>query len=128
MTTSEILNLVLPTILTAVIIPLLLGVGNAIKNYIKTKIKNEKFEKYIEQANDAVFIAVAEVMQTFVTTMKDKGEWNEENAKKAFELAKYKAIEIIGAEALSALPEVVGDLTAWLTAKIEAATLELKTA
>lgn len=128
MTTSEILNLVLPTILTAVIIPLLLGVGNAIKNYIKTKIKNEKFEKYIEQANDAVFIAVAEVMQTFVTTMKDKGEWNEDNAKKAFELAKYKAIEIIGAEALSALPEVVGDLTAWLTAKIEAATLELKTA
>ena len=128
MTTSEILNLVLPTLLTAVIIPLLLGVGSAIKNYIKTKIKNEKFEKYIEQANDAIFIAVAEVMQTFVTTMKNKGEWNEENAKKAFELAKYKAIEIIGAEALNALPEVVGDLTAWLTAKIEAATLELKTA
>jgi len=127
MTLSEILNLALPTLLTAVIIPLLIGIGNAIKIYVRTKTNNAKLEKYIEQANDAVITAVAEVMQTFVTTMKNSGQWTEENASKALELAKYKAIELIGADALNALPAVVGDMQAWLTAKIEAATLTAKT-
>ena len=126
MTTSEILNLVLPSLVTAVIIPLIIGIGNAIKNYVKSKTNNAKLEKYIDMANDAIVTAVAEVMQTFVTTMKKNGEWNTENASKAFELAKFKAVEIMGAEIKAAIPDVVGDFDAWLTAKIEAATLELK--
>lgn len=126
MTTSEILNLVIPTLLTAVIIPLLIGIGNKVKDFYETKTNSAKMDKYIDQANDAIITAVAETMQTFVTTMKNSGQWNEENAMKALELAKYKAIELIGADALNALPEVVGDLQAWLVAKIEAATLTAK--
>lgn len=126
MNTSEILNLVIPSLLTAVIIPLIIGLGNAIKNYVKAKTNSAKMEKYIDMANDAIITAVAEIMQTFVTTLKNNGEWNAENAKKAFGLAKFKAIEIMGAEIKTAIPEIVGDFDAWLTAKIEAATLELK--
>ena len=43
MTTSEI-NLVLPSLVTAVIIPLIIGIGNAIKNYVKSKTNNQTGE------------------------------------------------------------------------------------
>lgn len=122
MTTSEILNLILPTLLTAVIIPLLIGVGNAIKK----KYQLEVNQKYLEAAVDSVTTAVAEVMQTFVTTMKKQGEWNTENAKKAAEMARLRAIEIMGVAVLQAMPAIVTDFEAWLTAKIEAATLAQK--
>ena len=127
MTSSEILNLVLPSLLTAVVIPLIIGLGTALKNYIKSKTSSAKLEKYIDMANDAIVTAVAEIMQTFVSSLKKSGEWNADNAKKAFELAKFKAVEIMGAEIKAAIPSVVGDFDAWLTAKIEAATLGLKT-
>ena len=128
MTTSEILNLVIPSLVSAILIPLIIGIGNAVKNYVKAKTNSAKLEKYIDMANDAIVTAVAEIMQTFVSSLKKSGEWNAENAKKAFELAKFKAVEIMGAEIKDAIPSVVGDFDAWLTAKIEAATLELKAA
>ncbi len=123
---SEILNLVLPTLLTAVLIPLLVAVGKAVSNYFKTRTKNETLQRYFDMANDAIVTAVAEVMQTFVTTMKNEGTWNKAAAEKAFELAKLKAQEIMGVAALQALPEIVGDVEAWLVSKIEAATLQTK--
>lgn len=126
MTTSEILNLVIPSLVTAILIPLIIGIGNAIKNYVKTKTNNAKLEKYIDLANDAIVTAVAEVMQTFVSSLKKDGEWNTENAKKAFDLAKFRAIEIMGGEVKAAIPDIVSDFDAWLTAKIEASTLKLK--
>jgi predicted O-linked N-acetylglucosamine transferase (SPINDLY family) len=109
-----------------VIIPLLIGIGNAIKNYVKTKTTNEKMQKYFDDAVDAVETAVIEVMQTFVTTMKKNGEWSEENAQKAFKMAKLRAIEIMGVAVLDALPEIVGDVESWITSKIEATTYTMK--
>lgn len=126
MNLSEIINLALPTLLTAVIIPLIVAVGNAVSKYFKTKTKNETLQKYFDMANDAIVTAVAEVMQTFVTTMKNEGTWNKAAAEKAFELAKLKAQEIMGVAALQALPEIVGDVETWLVSKIEAATLQTK--
>jgi|BioPla2DNA2_1021312.scaffolds.fasta_scaffold105973_2 NADH/NAD ratio-sensing transcriptional regulator Rex len=126
MTLSEILNIVLPSLMTAVIIPLLVAVGKAVSNYFKEKTNSEKLQKYFDMANDAIVTAVAEVMQTFVETMKREGAWNKEAAEKAFELAKMRAIEIMGVAALQALPEIVGDVEAWIISKIEAATLQTK--
>lgn len=125
MSFSEFMNIVAPYLVPAVVAAL--GViAKALWDWLKAKTKNATIDKYIDRANDAVLTAVAETMQTFVTTMKQKGEWNEENAKKAFEMSMLRAREIMGKAALEALPEVVGDLEKWLTAKIEAATLELK--
>ena len=119
---SEILNIVLPILLTSVIIPLILSVGD----YIKKQAKTEMQQKYFNYACDAVTTAVAETMQTFVSTMKKNGTWTEESAKQALEMAKLKAQEIMGVAALSALPEIVGDVETWLTSKIEATTLVIK--
>jgi hypothetical protein len=126
MSLSEILNLVLPTLLTAVVIPLIVAAGRAISTYFKTKTDSEKLQHYFDAATDAVETAVAETMQTFVTTMKNAGSWDADTASKAFEMAKLKAQEIMGVAALQALPEIVGDVDKWLTSKVEAATLALK--
>jgi hypothetical protein len=127
MTTSEILNIAVPALITTVLIPFVATAISALTEYIKTRTKNAKLDKYFDRANDAVVTAVAEVLQTFVLTLKNSGEWSGENAGKAFEMAKLRAIEIMGAAALKALPEIVGDVEKWLTAKIEAATLAVKT-
>jgi hypothetical protein len=127
MTTSEILNLVLPTLISAVFIPLIIAAGKAISTYFKTKTANEKLQAYFDAANNAVTTAVAETMQTFVSAMKTSGTWDQDAAKKALEMAKLKAQQIMGVAALQSLPEIVGDAEAWLTAKVEAATLALKT-
>ena len=128
MTITEILNLAVPALITTVLIPFLVTAITAFTNYIKTKTKNATLDKYLDRANDAVVTAVAEVMQTFVDSMKKADAWDKEAAEKAFEMAKLRAIEIMGAAALQALPEVVGDIEKWLTAKIEAATLTAKNA
>lgn len=122
----EILNAAVPALLTAVVIPLLVAAGRAVSGYFKSKTKNERLQYYFDRANDAVVTAVAETMQTFVSSLKNSGEWNKEAAKKALELAKLKAQELMGVAALQALPEIVGDVEKWLTAKVEAATLEEK--
>jgi hypothetical protein len=128
MITTETINSMLQTLLTAVIIPGIIFLAKAGFRYLKSKTKNAALDKYLDRANKAVEQAVAETMQTFVTTMKSEGKWDTEAAKKAFEMAKMKAIEIMGAAAKQALPEIVGDVEAWLNAKIEAATLMQKAA
>lgn len=113
---------ILSTIITLVLIPLLIVGTNAIVDFLKTKTKNEKLDKYLDKANDAIITAVQDIMQTFVTTIKNNGEWTEESGQEALTMAKLKAIELMGAAAYTALPELVGDVEVWLIAKIEAAT------
>jgi hypothetical protein len=126
MTTNEILNILVPALITTVLIPFIATAFSALTNFLKTKANNAKLDKYFDMANDAVTTAVAEVMQTFVSEMKKAGTWDKETAEKAFAMARTKAIEIMGAAALTVLPEIVGDVEAWIRAKIEAATLNTK--
>ncbi len=124
MTTTDILSL----IINAALVPLVAWAVSELTAFLKSKANNEALDKYFNMANDAVTTAVKEVMQTYVSTLKAAGKWDEEAAKEALRMAKMKAQEIMGAAALKALPEIVGDVEAWLTSKIEAATLEMKQA
>ncbi len=125
MSWTEIFNAIAPYLIPALVAAATAVLG-ALWNWIRTKTKNAALDKYMELANDAIITAVAETMQVFVTTIKNEGGWNDEAKAKAFEMAKIKAIEIMGAAAKQAIPQVVGDFEQWLTAKIEAATLEIK--
>lgn len=124
---KQVFEMAAPYLIPAVVAALGV-VTKALWNWLKERTKNAALDKYMDRANDAVLTAVAETMQTFVTTMKKEGNWNKEAAKKAFEMSLLRAKEIMGAAILQALPEVVGDLEKWLTAKIEAATLSTKAA
>jgi hypothetical protein len=118
----ELLNSAVPVLMSAVVIPMLLVIGRQISKKLKTDMQ----QKYFNRAVDAVVTAVAETMQTFVSSLKSSGKWDGDTAKKAFDLAKNKAIEIMGVAVLQAMPEIVGDFETWIKARIEAATLETK--
>ena len=122
MTTQELITL----LINAALIPLVAWGINELTSYLKAKANNEQLDKYFELANDAVITAVEEIMQVFVSAWKKNGTWTEEAAKDAFEMAKLKAQELMGATVLKALPEIVGDVEAWITSKIEAATRAAK--
>jgi len=118
----SLINTAMPVVITAVIIPLLVAAGKALSRYIKT----EQAKKYYDMACDAVIAAVAETMMVFVDELKKAGKWNAETAKTAFNIARAKALKIMGAAVLQAMPEIVNDFESWLNAQIEAATRSIK--
>lgn len=120
------INEIIVLIINAAIIPLLAWAVSALTDYLKQKADNDKLDKYFDLANDAVITAVSETMQTFVSEMKKSGDWNKEAAARALSMAKLRAQEIMGAAAYMMLAEIVGDVDAWLTSKIEAAVLTVK--
>lgn len=120
------INELVALLVNAAIIPLLAWTVTSLTAYLKQKANNDKLDKYFDLANDAVITAVGETMQTFVSEMKKSGDWNKEAAARALSMAKFKAQEIMGAAAYLALGKIVGDVDAWLTSKIEAATLAVK--
>jgi len=124
--TADTVSTVLQTLVTAVVIPALIFIGKAAFDWLKTKTTNAKLQKYLDGANDAISTATAEVMQTFVTTLKNNGTFTKEAQIQALQMARDKAIIIMGVAAYKALPEIVGDVQVWLTSKIEAATLAAK--
>jgi hypothetical protein len=69
-------NEILMTLITAVIIPALVVLGNSLKKYIEANIKDKNVQKYLVIATDCVTDAVADVAQTVVDKVKDE-EWNE---------------------------------------------------
>jgi hypothetical protein len=115
------------TILTSVIVPVIVALVpfivayiNKLSEHVKVKINDEKINRYIAIAEDAIETAVVATGQTFVDAVKGTEGWTDETKKKAFEQAKLQAITIMGTGARQALKEVYGDIDAWIDSKIEA--------
>lgn len=121
----EITDIIALLIETALIPILAWGVAK-LTSHLDKKIENETTEKYVKFAVDAVYTAVEQTMQTYVSALKKSGEWNEETAQIAFNNAKALALVTMGTTAQKVIIEMAGDLDTWLDAKIEACTLELK--
>lgn len=119
---TDIIALVIETAL----IPILAWGVAKLTAHLDKKIENETAEKYVNFAVDAVYTAVEQTMQTYVSALKKSGEWNEETAQNAFNRAKSLALVTMGATAQKVVAEMAGDLDVWIDAKIEACTLELK--
>ena len=119
---TDIIALVIETAL----IPILAWGVAKLTSHLDKKIENETAEKYVKFAVDAVYTAVEQTMQTYVSALKKSGEWNEETAQNAFNHAKSLALVTMGATAQKVIAEMAGDLDTWLDARIEACTLELK--
>lgn len=117
---------IIGVIATSVIIPLITYLGIKLNAYLKTKIKNEEAHKYLDQAANAVTIAVTCVAQTYVDSLKASGSFDKKAQKKAFESAKDKALALITTEGKNAVIELYGDFNEWLTAQIETKVKEIK--
>jgi len=110
---------ILGTLITAVVIPAIIVLGNSLKKYIDANIKDKNVRKYLSIATDCVTDAVADIAQTFVDHVKDE-EWNDETKQIAFDKAKEKAILHLGVTGKELLEEALGDFDGWINTKIEA--------
>lgn len=123
---NEILLDVLSALVTFVLVPLLSWGGVELVKWLSAKTKNEKLQKYIDDATTAVVVAVSEVTQTYVDTLKKEGKFDKDAQKLAFELAKEKALILINDNSKKAINTIYNDFDYWLNLIIEQKVKEQK--
>ena len=122
---SEVLNYILYIVLTVILPVVATYVVNLIKakitesNIIAETTKNEDISRLIKDALYDVMDAVLYVNQTYTDVLKQKGTFNEESQKEAFNKAYEKATELISQEAKDVIDKVYGSFDEWLKLKIE---------
>ena len=92
----------------------------ALAKYLGVKTENATFAKYTDQIAKAVSTAVIYVAQTYVDELKKSGTFTEENQKIAMQKALEVAKKQLTQEALEFIEITYGDITEYLTSKLEA--------
>lgn len=107
-------------------IPVLGLLSRSFITYIKRKIAdveqrigNDAVNQLLALAENAIESAVTAVNQTFVENMKKQGTFDASAMAESFRMAKDKALAIIGEQAKNGLKLALGDIEAWLEARIE---------
>lgn len=89
------------------------------KEQINTQVKNEKLNKYLETALDAVNQAVLAVSQTYVDTLKENGKLSVAAQNEAKSRAVEIAASLITNDTQNAIKQLYGDFDKWLDSTIE---------
>ena len=111
---------VLQTALIA-IVPVIAGyIAVQVKAKVASNIKNETERRYAEQIASAVSDAVLMTSQTYVDALKKSGAFNKEAQKEAAEKALNACISSISPAAKEFIKEMYGNVTEYLSTKIEA--------
>ena len=109
------------------VIPLLGVLTMYLVQYIKMKSKeiadktdNDLADKYIQMLTDTITTCVIATNQTYVEALKKQGKFDKEAQKEAFKLTYNAVMAVLTDEAKKYLTAAYGDLTAYITNKIEA--------
>ncbi|MCM1382793.1 MAG: hypothetical protein NC192_12720 [Muribaculaceae bacterium] len=86
---------------------------------IAAQVRNSNAKLYLNEATEAIATAVTAVSQTFVDSLKQSNAFTKEAQTEALEKAKSMAISIMSEETKNYICDVYGDLSTFLTAKIE---------
>lgn len=84
------------------------------------KVENEKLMNYLTMAYESVGLAVDTVSQTYVDSIKQSGNFDEEAQAKAKEMAMNIAKKLISSNVEQAVSVAYGDFNTYLNAAIEA--------
>lgn len=95
-------------------------------NEIAEKQENELAQKYINLLTDTITNCVIAVNQTYVDTLKRKGEFGPEAQKEAFEMVYKQVLSNLTLEAKIYLTEIYEDLDEFIKILIEAKVRENK--
>lgn len=87
---------------------------------IQNKVDNETADKYIAMLADTITACVIATNQTYVEALKKENAFTAEAQKEAFNLTFNAVMAILTDDARDYLTEIYGDLTAYITTKIEA--------
>lgn len=114
-------------ILQVCVIPLLGVLTAFIVKYINMKsveiqanVDNDMADKYIAMVADTVSACVIATNQTYVEALKKENAFTVEAQKEAFNLTYNAVMAILTDEAKEYLAEIYGDVSAYITNKIEA--------
>lgn len=124
---KEFLNNLLYAVLTVAVPVLLSEIVPFIKaqveksNLITEVTKNEWLNSVINEAISNIMDSVLYVNQTYVDSLKNRGEFNKESQKEAFTLAYNEAIKLISEEAKEVISKTYGSLDEWIHMQIEIA-------
>ena len=87
---------------------------------IQAKVDNDIADKYIALLTDTISACVMATNQTYVEALKKQGAFTIEAQKEAFNLTFNAVMLVLTDEAKDYLTEIYGDLTTYITSKIEA--------
>lgn len=93
---------------------------NAKSAEIQHKVDNDTADKYIAMLDDTICACVIATTQTYVEALKKENAFTKEAQKEAFNLTFNAVMAVLTDEAKGYLSEIYGDLTAYITNKIEA--------
>ena len=109
------------------VIPLLGVLTMYLVQYIKMKSQeitdktdSELADKYIQMLTDTITTCVIATNQTYVEALKKQGKFDKEAQMEAFELTYNAVMAVLTDEAKHYLAAIYGDLTAYITTRIEA--------
>lgn len=87
---------------------------------ITDKTDSELADKYIKMLTDTITTCVIATNQTYVESLKKQGKFDAEAQKEAFKLTYNAVMSVLTDEAKNYLTSIYGDLTAYITSRIEA--------
>lgn len=124
---NNLFNSYITSILEICIIPLLGILTKMLVTYLQTKSKelasktdNEMAEKYIKMLTETITSCVISTNQTYVESLKYKGEFTIEAQKVAFKDTYENVLKILSEDCKDYLQEAFGDLETYITNRIEA--------
>lgn len=93
---------------------------NMKSNEIQNKVNNDTADKYINMLADTISACVIATNQTYVETLKKQNAFTTEAQREAFQLTYDAVMKVLTDEAKIYLTAIYGDLTTYITNKIEA--------
>ena len=118
---------ILQQIFEVAIIPLIGVLTGVLIKYINSKsaeaitaVDNEQAKKYIALLDSTITSCVLATTQTYVDTLKKAGSFDAAAQKTAFEMTYNAVLDVLTEDAKDYLTAFYGDLSAYMTNKIEA--------
>lgn len=113
-------------IFTTIIIPILGILSKFLIDFlkvksqeIKNKTENEVAKNYIDMITNTITDCVIATNQTYVEALKKQGKFDETAQKEAFKQTLNAVLAVLTEDAKAYIYEISGDVTAYLTSKIE---------
>ena len=103
-------------VLTAYIIKFI----NSKSKELQNKVDNGTADKYIQMLTDTISACVIATNQTYVEALKKENAFTKEAQKQAFDMTFNAVMDVLTDDAKEYLTHIYGDLTAYISNKIEA--------
>lgn len=93
---------------------------NAKSTEIQNKIDNDTADKYIQMLTDTVASCVLATSQTYVEALKKDNAFTKEAQQQAFDMTYNAVMDVLTEDAKEYLTNIYGDLSTYISNKIEA--------